>query len=1006
MKVWDLEDPRFAQHWFGGKEYRTVKAWDVEDPAAPKLRKTTKVVSAFRQMVFLPGGDDLMVLDGDNPFQMLRIDASLSAWMSAHGRGMLRQLAFDPTGRLLAIRCEGSITIWNVRENCLFDELKGVRVAGFSNMAFSPSGDRFVLGYVDGVVVVYVIQKDGGWLPVSSWEGTADQFAFHPSGKQFASAGRGGAIMLWDSNGSPLQVLEGHTEDVSSLSYSHDGRCLVSQGDRTIRFWNPEDGRCLEVVWCSRSCLVSFDLSRSLLAVGGSELDPSFEEWRGLIRLYKIDLDLLLAQDSGPPQVFYTSAKIVLLGDSGVGKTGLGWRLAHGEFREHPSTHGQQFWLMKDLCRTREDGAECEAVLWDLAGQDDYRLIHALFLDDADLALLLFDPSRREDPLAGVDYWLKHLKIGRAGGNGPAALLLAARSDRGSPRLTTEELEEFCKRSGIHAYLSTSALRGDGLEGLMEEMNRLIPWATKPTTVTTATFKRIKDHVLGLKEVAERGKLILTSAELREVLQATDADWVFGDDEMLTAIGHLETHGYVIRLKTSRGEPRILLAPDLLNNLAASLVLEARRQERGLGSLEEKKLLAGGYSFPELQGLGAEDRDILLDSAAALFLKHTIAFRATDLLGTTYLIFPELINLKRPLDDEELPLDDGAAYTLRGPVENVYASLVVLMGYTPTFSRASQWRNQARYEVAGGEVCGFRVEEERAGELDLLLYYGCSNPPEVRRVFESLFEVFLSRRQLEVRRFPPLACENGHPIHRTVMRDQSAKGASMVYCPSCGLRVTLPRPDQATVLSRQEAASVAANRRAAEARAVFEQILFKLKGYVADQNLAVPDCFISYAWGEPAHERWVEQQLATDLRNAGVAVIFDRWENRIATVMTRFLDKAVKAQRVILVGTPSYARKYENGEPMNPSVLAVEADLICGRVLHGRGAGRRVLPILLEGSAGESLPPLFQNRIHGDFREPEIYLRSMLDLLLALYGIDHAKPPASDWIRLLGERDG
>ena len=31
--------------------------------------------------------------------------------------------------------------------------------------------------------------------------------------------------------------------------------------------------------------------------------------------------------------------------DSGVGKTGLGWRLAHGEFKEHPSTHGQQFWM-------------------------------------------------------------------------------------------------------------------------------------------------------------------------------------------------------------------------------------------------------------------------------------------------------------------------------------------------------------------------------------------------------------------------------------------------------------------------------------------------------------------------------------------------------------------------------------------------------------------------------------------------------------------------------------
>ncbi len=39
------------------------------------------------------------------------------------------------------------------------------------------------------------------------------------------------------------------------------------------------------------------------------------------------------------------------------------------------------------------------------------RLIHALFLDDADLALVLFDPTRNDDPLAGVEFWLKQLKV-------------------------------------------------------------------------------------------------------------------------------------------------------------------------------------------------------------------------------------------------------------------------------------------------------------------------------------------------------------------------------------------------------------------------------------------------------------------------------------------------------------------------------------------------------------------------------------------------------------------
>ena len=52
----------------------------------------------------------------------------------------------------------------------------------------------------------------------------------------------------------------------------------------------------------------------------------------------------------------------------------------------------------------------------------------------------------------------------------------------------------------------------------------------------------------------------MTPEELRQRLVKIDRDWKFSDDEMLTAVGHLANHGYVSRLKTSQGEPRILLA--------------------------------------------------------------------------------------------------------------------------------------------------------------------------------------------------------------------------------------------------------------------------------------------------------------------------------------------------------------------------------------------------------------------------------------------------------------
>jgi hypothetical protein len=217
--------------------------------------------------------------------------------------------------------------------------------------------------------------------------------------------------------------------------------------------------------------------------------------------------------------------------------------------------------------------------------------------------------------------------------------------------------------------------------------------------------RKSKTFFSNLKESSRRRKVILTPEDLRQRLAKTDRKWKFTDNEMLTAVGHLANHGYVMRLKTSQGDPRILLVPELLNNLAASIVLEARRNRKGLGSLEEERLLAGGYNFPELEKLAAEEKDMLVDSAAVLFLEHNVCFRETDPLhGRAYLVFPDLINLKRPMEDDAKPVEDSVAYTVSGPVENVYASLVVLMGYTQTFTRTNQWRNHARYEVGNGQV--------------------------------------------------------------------------------------------------------------------------------------------------------------------------------------------------------------------------------------------------------------------------------------------------------------
>ena len=981
-------------------------------------------------------------------------------------------VAFDPLGRVLAsVGRDSCIRVWDIASGKLKRTIK-IDAPSCSNIVFGATGHTlFVSGLPKNVINSYdvvsgkqltsfnfgqsglftqekriddreidmfggdciAIDQNGrllaayaGNLVIGIWDTISGNvisriaikrpfygIAFDPTGKILVT-GDGSLLQIWDSlTGKLLRTLEGHTSTVDWAEFSPDGRLLASKSnDDTFRLWRCDTWETVAVVSEINDNErpvrgLAFHPRLPLIASVFSSPNSTIHRVNEAIHIWELDLPTLFDQIS-PPTVTYTSAKIVLVGDSGVGKTGLGWRLAHGEFKEHSSTHGQQFWLLNQLCMQRSDGAQCEAVLWDLAGQEDYKLIHALFLDDADLALVLFDPGRHDDPLGGVEFWLKQLRTGTSDTVGTPTVLIAARSDRGSPRITREELVEYCNDRGISAYFLTSAKAGYGIDELISCMQGMIPWDDKAATVTTETFKKIKDYVLEMKENHRRRQVLLTAEDLRQRLAKMDRKWKFTDEEMLTAVGHLANHGYVTCLKTSNGDPRFLLVPELLNNLAASFVLEARRNQRGLGALEEGRLLSGGYKFPELEKLSTAEKEILVDSAAVLFLEHNLCFRETDPLnGLAYLVFPELINLKRPFEDNEGRSEDSVAYTVGGAVENVYASLVVLMGYTQTFTRTNQWQNHASYEVGNGQLCGFRLEKERAGELDFVLFFGESTDAPVKMLFQSLFENFLSRRNLTVQRFEPVVCSKGHRLNQAVVREQAAMGDIDAFCSRCGEKVILPRADQPISLTRRQAEEMASHRRVADTRSRFEQVLFRIKTYVTEQKIDLPVCFISYAWGITEHEHWVEKSLAKDLFKAGVFVLLDRWENaRIGASIPRFVERIGECDRVIVVGTNLYRSKYENKEPMRGYVAAAEGDLIGKRMIGTEEQKESVLPVLLHGTEETAFPTLLHGRVYADFRRKEAYFEVALELLLSLYGISSKDTVASELRDLLrGEKD-
>jgi WD40 repeat protein len=822
----------------GRVQFDTV-VWDVEEGAV------VATIEGAERATWSPDSDRLAYIR-DGRVAVADVASRRKRWDLPARGGLVSAVSWHPSHDTLAVLIRGQKRVgptaqyWPIGSKTPAWTFTAKRLPGDLTdtprvIAWSPDGSEIAFNTDQCVVSAWQIET-GRERSLVGHQNLIHDIAWtaRPDGPTLATASSDSTVRIWPAGDTrPSFVLEGHTASVKSCQFAAEGDVLVSvDSDGIIRTWNAvtwelastQPGeRALTDYWSPYlACCPTAPLVATPGAVNG-----------------EVDVWTLRALAHAPPiesaSHRYVNATVILAGDSGVGKSGLGMALAGEEFRATESTHGRHIWLLSSAEVESGTSREIrEVFLWDLAGQPGYRVVHQLHLANADVALVVFDSRSERDPFAGVGYWARALKqaalIAPGDWRTPARVLVAARADRGAPPVSQARIEEVMVAFGFDEYVETSAKEMTGVPELRDRIHACIPWDTLPKVISSATFVEIKQFLVAEKEA---GRVLMTPDELigsyrrsvgqtsaqdaagtvehaggiksffsRRVRMPVEAGAMGGAaglreadamaDSALreifdTCIGRIEAQALIRKLRFG---DFVLLQPELLDTYASAIINAARAQPDGLGSIPEEDVLDVRFPMPASERIRGPQEQLLLIATVEELLRRELAFREQTESGPQ-LIFPSELAGDWP-DVAEID-KFRVVYEFEGPLSSVFSALVVRLSRSGRFEIRSIGRSMVEFGANTGGVCGIVIKGwEGRGELGI--YFRDDPTQETEFQFDDYVRAHLQRRAIPAsisRRVVVRCWQCGEPLSEGQVARRRERNANDIVCPVCDKRISL-----------------------------------------------------------------------------------------------------------------------------------------------------------------------------------------------------------------------
>lgn len=154
--------------------------------------------------------------------------------------------------------------------------------------------------------------------------------------------------------------------------------------------------------------------------------------------------------------------KVVVVGESGVGKTCVSLRFLTGEFSSQTTPT-----IAAGFCnaKVKLGKTNINLLIWDTAGQEAYRSLTSQYYRETKIAIIMFDLTSSQT-LETVRDW--HERICEVNEGRVVTVLVGNKSDLPGRKVTVEQGEKLAEQIGA-LYRETSALTGKGVNEVFED---------------------------------------------------------------------------------------------------------------------------------------------------------------------------------------------------------------------------------------------------------------------------------------------------------------------------------------------------------------------------------------------------------------------------------------------------------------------------------------------------------------------------------------------------------